>query len=47
MCLCIHLADRGGSPEEIQESQKRRYADVGAVDRVIELDNKWKSGESY
>eukprot|EP00891_Asterochloris_glomerata_P009648 jgi/Astpho2/9648/e_gw1.00146.54.1_t len=39
----LFRADRGGSPEEIQESQKRRYADVGAVDRVIELDNKWKS----
>ena len=30
------------NPEIIYESQKRRFADTGIVDQVIELDNQWK-----
>lgn len=30
--------DQGGNPEIVRESQRRRYADVSLVDKVIELD---------
>lgn len=35
-------ADQGGDPEIIRESQRRRFADVGLVDRVLELDLEWR-----
>ena len=38
-------ADKGGNPEVVRESQRRRYADVGLVDKVLELDAKWREGE--
>lgn len=31
------IAARGGDPKKVKESQKRRYADEGLVDEVIEL----------
>lgn len=34
--------ERGGNPELVRESQRRRYKDVGLVDRVLELDAKWR-----
>mmetsp|Transcript_15075 Transcript_15075/g.40410 ORF Transcript_15075/g.40410 Transcript_15075/m.40410 type:complete len:448 (+) Transcript_15075:58-1401(+) len=34
--------EQGGSPEVVRESQRRRFADVAAVDRVIELDEQWR-----
>ena len=37
-------AEKGGNPELIRESQRRRYADVSLVDQVIELDNEWRNG---
>jgi len=33
---------KGGNPELIRESQRRRYADVTLVDKVIELDEVWR-----
>ena len=36
--------DKGGDPEVVRESQRRRFADVAVVDRVIELDQEWKAG---
>lgn len=38
--LDVHLfrADRGGDPERIRESQRRRFAPVVLVDEVIALD---------
>jgi len=35
--------DRGGDPEKVRESQRRRYASVELVDEIIALDNKWRS----
>lgn len=37
-------AERGGDPQVVRESQRRRYADVDAVDKVIELDKVWREG---
>jgi hypothetical protein len=31
------IVDKGGNPEKIRESQRRRYAPVEAVDEVITL----------
>jgi len=40
----IGFADKGGDPEVIRESQRRRFADVSLVDKVLELDSKWREG---
>ena len=39
-------AERGGDPEVVRESQRRRFADVGLVDRVLALDAEWRDGEA-
>jgi seryl-tRNA synthetase len=31
------IADRGGDPQKVRESQRRRCADEGIVDEVIAL----------
>jgi seryl-tRNA synthetase len=44
MPLDINLfrADRGGDPERIRESQRRRFASVETVDEIIQHDNQWR-----
>ncbi|VDM41030.1 unnamed protein product [Toxocara canis] len=34
--------EKGGNPELIRESQRKRYKDVTLVDRVIDCDQKWR-----
>ncbi|KAH6802427.1 seryl-tRNA synthetase / serine-tRNA ligase [Perilla frutescens var. frutescens] len=34
--------EKGGNPEKIRESQRRRFGDVNVVDEVIELDKAWR-----
>ena len=34
--------EKGGDPEKIRESQRKRYACVEDVDKVIELDEQWR-----
>eukprot|EP00760_Papus_ankaliazontas_P033447 PhM_4_TR6337/c0_g1_i1/m.52492/K01875/SARS, serS; seryl-tRNA synthetase len=48
MVLDINLfrTERGGNPDLIRESQRRRYADPTAVDRVIDLDKKWRQSQN-
>jgi seryl-tRNA synthetase len=36
--------EKGGNPEIVRESQRRRGASVELVDLVIELDKKWRTG---
>jgi len=31
------ITERGGDPKKIRESQRRRHADEGVVDQVIEM----------
>jgi len=38
----LFRADKGGNPETIKESQRRRFADESLVDKVIEADNVWR-----
>lgn len=37
--------EKGGNPDLVRESQRRRFKDVSVVDKVIELDAEWRSGE--
>ena len=37
------IVEKGGDPELIRESQRRRFADVTLVDKVIELQSQWRS----
>ena len=34
--------EKGGNPELVRESQRRRHKDVSVVDKVIELDEVWR-----
>ena len=47
MVLDIELfrADKGGDPEKIRESQRKRFKDVTLVDRVVEADTRWRKCE--
>ena len=38
-------AEKGGNPELVRESQRRRFKDPGLVDCVMELDQRWRKGE--
>lgn len=37
--------EKGGDPEKIRESQRRRFKDAGVVDEVIALDKAWRQRE--
>ena len=46
--LVLFRADQGGDPDKIRELQRKRFKDVAHVDKVIELDTKWrKRGLSF
>lgn len=34
--------EKGGNPDKVKESVKKRYKDPKIVDDVIELDNMWR-----
>ncbi|KAF5454009.1 hypothetical protein F2P56_023710 [Juglans regia] len=38
----IFRVEKGGNPDLIRESQRRRFANVQLVDEVIELDKEWR-----
>lgn len=38
--------DKGGNPEMVRESQRRRFKPVEQVDVVIAADEKWRAGTS-
>lgn len=38
----LFRTDKGGDPELVRESQRRRFADVSLVDKIIELDAEWR-----
>ena len=44
--VTLFRTDQGGNPDLVRESQRRRYADVSLVDKVIELDSAWRSARS-
>ena len=40
--LNLFREEKGGDPQKIRESQRRRFANVEIVDEVIELDKAWR-----
>eukprot|EP00667_Euglena_gracilis_P009527 EG_transcript_9682 len=40
--ILLFRKDKGGNPDLVRESQRRRCKDVGIVDQVIDLDNEWR-----
>ena len=34
--------DKGGNPELVKESQRRRFANEAIVDQIIDLDQEWR-----
>ncbi|CAH1100547.1 unnamed protein product [Psylliodes chrysocephalus] len=40
--LDLFRTDKGGNPDLIRENQKKRYKDVGLVDKVVERDSTWR-----
>ena len=40
--LDLFRPDKGGNPDAIKENQKKRFKDVGMVDKITELDGKWR-----
>lgn len=44
MDINMFREDKGGNPEMVRESQRRRFAPVEDVDIVIEKDKAWRAG---
>eukprot|EP00955_Chlamydomonas_euryale_P051776 354954-Chlamydomonas_euryale.AAC.12 len=40
------IAEKGGDPEAVRRSQRRRFEDVAPVDVVVEQDAVWRRGET-
>lgn len=40
--LNLFRKEKGGDPDSIRKSQEERYKDVTTVDKVIEIDSKWR-----
>ena len=38
----LFRVEKGGNPELIRESQRRRFANVELVDEVIAIDKQWR-----
>lgn len=49
MVLDIDLfrTEKGGNPDNIRESQKKRFKKVSLVDDVVESDEKWRKCEYF
>lgn len=47
MVLDIDLfrEEKGGDPELIRDSQRKRYKDVKLVDDIIDYDQRWRKGK--
>ena len=43
--ILLFRTDQGGNPDLVRESQRRRYADVTLVDKVIEFDTQWRQSK--
>ncbi|VDK31921.1 unnamed protein product [Dibothriocephalus latus] len=46
MVLSIDLfrVDKGGDPEKVRDSQRKRYKNPEDVDKIIDFDNQWRKG---
>lgn len=44
MDINLFRKDKGGDPEIVKASQRKRFADEKIVDEIVELDKEWISG---
>ncbi len=44
--LDLFRTEKGGDPEAIKANQRKRFKDEGVVDKVIDLDTKWRKCKS-
>lgn len=42
--IALFREDKGGNPDLVRESQRRRYESVELVDEVIQKDKEWRDG---
>lgn len=42
--MIYYIVDKGGDVDIVRKSQRERYANVDLVDKVLELDEKWRQG---
>jgi seryl-tRNA synthetase len=43
----LFRVEKGGNPEIIRESQRRRFANVDIVDEIIAIDKQWRQRISH
>ena len=43
----LFRVEKGGNPELIRESQRRRFANVELVDQVIAIDKQWRQRKNF
>lgn len=43
--LDLFRADKGGDPEIVRESQRKRFKDVSLVDKLVQADKEWRKCE--
>jgi hypothetical protein len=43
----LFRVEKGGNPDLIRESQRRRFANVEIVDEIIRLDKEWRQRNHY
>lgn len=45
--LDLFRTDKGGDPEAIRETQRKRFKDVTLVDKLVAADTEWRKCESH
>lgn len=43
--LDLFRADKGGDPEIVRETQRKRFKDVSLVDKLVQADEEWRKCE--
>ncbi len=47
LITCQTPVEKGGDPEIVRESQRRRFHKVEVVDEIIALDQEWRAGKYW
>lgn len=40
--LDLFRTDKGGDPDVVRETQKKRFKDVALVDKLVDADTEWR-----
>lgn len=43
--LDLFRTDKGGDPEIVRETQRKRFKDVSLVDKLVQADTEWRKCE--